>query len=104
VFSDFEDVFPLVLLRYFRIFDRYVQTGRFVKREHRASAHVRGEAHVLLTVLFALPAEVWRMDEMISLRSNVSAWSAEHERKEGMLLGYTEKQNDIWIASNYAKR
>jgi len=104
VFSDFEDVFPQVLLRYLRIFDRYVLTGRFVKREHRASADIKGEAHILLTVLFAVPAEAWRIDEMINLRSNMSAWTAEQERKEGTLLGYTDEQNDIWIASNYMKR
>jgi len=99
VFSDVEDAFPSSVLRYLRMFDRHVQTGWFIKREHRVSFDARGESRVHLTVLYALPAEAWRIDEMICLRSDMSAWKSEHERREGTLLGYTEKQNDIWAAS-----
>jgi hypothetical protein len=105
VFSDVEDVFLPVLWRYFRKFDRHVQAGRFVKREHRMFIDIRGNRQTLLTVLYALLAEAWRIDEMINLRHHLhcgtSSWTAEHERKEGSLLGYSDEENDVWIATRY---
>jgi hypothetical protein len=98
VFSDVEGAFPAVVVRYLRMFDRHVQAGCFVKREHRSTIEISGKKRVLLTVLYALPAETARIDEMLRLRQNMSPWTVECERREGMLLGYTEKQNDIWIA------
>jgi len=97
VFSDVEGSFPAAVVRYLRIFDRHVQSGCFVKREHRSTIEVSGKKRVLLTVLYALPAEMARIDEMLRLRQDMSSWTVECERREGMLLGYTEKQNDIWI-------
>ena len=104
VFSDVEGRYPTSLLRYLRMFDRHVRTGRFVSREHREPLAVPGNQRVLLTIFYALPHEVWRIDSMIDLRHNLSAWTPEHERMEGELLGYTTDQNDIWIRSGYAKR
>jgi len=103
VFAEIEHAFPQSLLRYLRMFDRHVQTGRFVKREHRVPIDV-GERGVLLTVLYALPKEAWRIDEMIRLRHGMSDWTAEQERREGTLLGYSAQQNDAWIASKSSTR
>jgi hypothetical protein len=49
------------------------------------------------TILYALPSEVWRIDKMIRLRTNLGMWTEAHERQEGSLLGYEDWQNDIWI-------
>jgi hypothetical protein len=102
VFSDVADAFPPLLLRYLRMFDRHVQTGRFVKREHREPG--QGAHHALLIILYALPEEAWRIDAMVRLRHEASAWNVEHERAEGTLLGYSDGQNDLWVASRLAKR
>jgi hypothetical protein len=102
VFSDVQGSFPAVVTRYLRMFDRHVQAGRFVKREHRTTIEVRGEKRVLLTVFYAVPAEKARIDEMLRLRQ-MSPWTLECERKEGTLLGYTEKQHDMWIAARHAR-
>lgn len=99
VFSHVEDSFPVALLRYLRMFDRHVEMGRLVKREHRMPVEIREERHASLAILYALPTDTWRIDAMISLRRDMSEWTDEHERREGTLLGYTEKQNDLWIAS-----
>src|SRR4051794_12908134 len=103
VFSDVEGFFPAEVVRYLRMFDRHVEAGRFVKREHRSTFKVSGEERVLLTVLYALPSQTARIDEMLSLRQS-TRWTVECERKEGTLLGYTEKQNDMWIAACHARR
>jgi hypothetical protein len=43
---------------------------------------------------------------MIALRRDKCAgsWTAEKERKEGTLLGYTGHQNDIWAAQGFSIR
>ena len=98
VFCDVEGAFPLSVLRYLRMFDRHVISGTLVKREHREPFDFRGERRVVLTLLYALPEEAWRIDAMIDLRCRAipKSWTAEHERLEGVLLGYTDAQNDVW--------
>ena len=90
VFSDVEDAFPSSVLRYLRMFDRHVQTGWFIKREHRVSFDARGESRVHLTVLYALPAEAWRIDEMIGLRSDMSALQARSTAEQLYGRGFDE--------------
>jgi hypothetical protein len=102
VFCDVENTFPKALLRYLRMFDRHVQMGQLIKREHRQPIEIRGQCRTLLTILYALPEEAWRIDAMLALRRNTSTWTVEHERKEGSLLGYTDAQNDAWIVSRYS--
>ncbi|HEX3652625.1 MAG TPA: hypothetical protein VHU18_07370 [Rhizomicrobium sp.] len=101
VFCDVEDVFPAVLSRYLRLFDGHVQSGRLIKREYRETVDIRGACRTLLTIFYALPEESWRIDAMLELRRNTAGWTTEHERREGTLLGYTDAQNDAWIASRY---
>jgi hypothetical protein len=103
VFSELDGNFVAPVRRYMRMFDRHVRAGTFVKREHieMRPATAAEASRNLHLVLFALPEEAWRINAMIDLRRNLSAWTAEHERKEGMLLGYTEAQNETWIATRY---
>jgi hypothetical protein len=101
VFCDMEDAFPEVVLRYLRMFDRHAQSEELVKREYRELQEIRGEHRAVLTILYALPEEAWRIVAMLDLRRNLPAWTKEHERREGTLLGYTDAQNDAWIASRY---
>jgi hypothetical protein len=87
--------FGEVLFRYFRMFDRHVARGALVKREYLELADTSLFVHV---VLYATPSEEWRIDAMIQLRLQWEGpWTDEHERTEGSLLGYTDRQNDIWI-------
>ena len=98
VFGDWYDNRSDVLERYLRVFDRHALIGAFVKREY-VQWHQHGGWRGEHVFLYALPDQEWRIDAMIELRSNFSNWTADHERKEGQLLGYEEWQNDIWIAS-----
>lgn len=101
VFSEVHGAFPEPVVRYLRLFDRHVETGRLVKRRHleKARAPHSGNTYELSVVLYAQPDEVWRIDAMIDLRRNLGVWTAEHERTEGSLLGYTDWQNDRWLAN-----
>ena len=86
---------PECVLRYLRMFDRHVVTGRFVKREHPIANSANLDTRY---IFFALPGEEWRMDEMIKLRNLPGKWSADRERQLGRLLGYEEWMNDVWLA------
>ncbi|MBN3559478.1 hypothetical protein JYA60_14710 [Sphingomonas yabuuchiae] len=83
---------PECLTRYFRMFDRHVESGRFVKREHAVAA----ETYRFSYVLYALPAEAWRIDRMIRLKELPGQWGSDREREEGHLLGYEDWMNDVW--------
>jgi hypothetical protein len=103
VFSDAYGQFPAAVLRYLRIFDRYVAEGAFVKCDY---VELRGKPPVPLhVILYATPNEEWRIEAMLELREQMGmgAWTAEHERAEGELLGYTGWQNDIWISRRFSK-
>jgi hypothetical protein len=97
VFVDYEGFFPSCVLRYLRMFDRHVFAGRIVKQVHREHVEVRGAGHELVTILYALPSQKWRIDEMIDLRRHLVDWTSELERREGELLGYTDAENEIWL-------
>jgi len=93
-FVDGEGFFPAVMQRYFRMFDRHVETGRFVRRDVIVEHPTMGRLHY---VYFAMPGEEWRIQAMIDLLARPGKWSLEREREEGDLLGYTAEQNDVWI-------
>lgn len=93
-FVDGEGSFPDVVLRYLRMFDRHVESGRFVRRDELIEHEKMGRLHY---IYFALPGEEWRIQAMIDLMARLGKWSLEREREEGELLGYTPEQNDIWI-------
>ena len=86
-----------------RRFEPYVMTGRIEKRvdDRPLSPLERSKlpetfAH-LRTVYFVLPGEGWRIDEHIILLSE-GPWHDRLERAEGSLLGYSDEQNDWWMA------
>lgn len=97
-FVDGEGRFPEAVTRYLRLFDRYVATGRLVRRDHIIPHEKAGALHL---VYFALPHEAWRIQAMIDLWARPGPWSREKEREEGELLGYTSEQNDIWMSDYY---
>ena len=97
MFVEAESRFPDVLLSYFRLFDRHVASGQLVRRDHFSRPNSQ---YVLHRVLFALPAEVWRIDAMIELKE-FQKWSREQEQREGELLGYETWMNDHWLGLAY---
>jgi hypothetical protein len=95
MFYDAEGFWPDAVLRYLRLFDKHVASGRFIRRDHFAPPSIDFN-YTLHRVFFALPREEWRIDEMIQLKQSHS-WSSEHERREGELLGYEEWMNDFHL-------
>lgn len=84
-------------------FEPYVQAGRFVRRiidTPLPNDKLRLMGFVAeRRALFALPAEVWRIDAYLDLwrTAEMAGWSDALERSEGALLGYEDWQNDWWI-------
>ncbi len=101
VFSDGYDRFPDSMLRYLRMFDRHATLGRFVRRDY---VEVWTRDVAIHVILYATPAEEWRIDAMLDLRRHLGDWNIERERLFGTLLGYTDEQNDIWIARQIATK
>ena len=98
-FADGKDCFPKSVKRYLRCFDRQVETGHLIRRDHfePANHHRKFTVH---RILFALPGEEWRIDEMIELMGS-PVWGVEQERREGELLGYQDWMNDHFLALRY---
>ncbi len=99
--SDFEEI-PEGL------FDRYVASGTFVKREYVLLAGKPGQAdraaeRRIRIILYALADQEWRINAFILLLETAakSGWSEGFERMQGSLLGYEEWQNDIFIERVY---
>ena len=90
-----EDV-PDCMARYFRMFDRHVLAGRFVKQVHVKASHIPGR--LLEKLFFMLPGEEWRATAMINLLDEPGSWTKDKERRFGSLLGYEDWQNDFWIS------
>jgi len=87
---------PDCMIRYFRLFDRHVASGRLIKRETLADFPNRPGVQFRRT-FFALPAQDWRIDAMLALLDASGPWSEEKERWFGELLGYEDWQNDYWL-------
>jgi hypothetical protein len=106
VFSEVDGLFVWVVPRYLRLFDSHAAAGRFIRREHCKPRTIEGKPRTLVTILYALPDEAWRIDAMIELRGrlDIERWTEAHERREGSLLGYTDAQNDAWIAWRRTQR
>lgn len=94
-FVDGQGYFPEVVLRYLRLFDRHVASGEIIRRDHLTPA-TEARHYLVQSVLFALPAEEWRIDAMIELHQSTK-WTRDHERREGELLGYEDWMNDHWL-------
>ena len=104
VFSEVDGAFVEPLARYLRLFGRHVEAGRLLRKLHIERCHTAGlDGRELHVVLFALPAERWRIEAMIDLRRRLCAWTADDERTEGSLLGYSDWQNDLWLAKRFGQ-
>ena len=97
MFSDRYGRFPEVVIRYLRLFDRYVERGLLIKREYVELRQLASSRYVHV-VLYAAPREQWRIEAMQALRWRGDWGSGECEKAEGKLLGYTDEQNDLWLA------
>ncbi|MBI2801052.1 MAG: hypothetical protein HYX63_12380 [Gammaproteobacteria bacterium] len=83
-----------------KLFDPYVASGRFTKREYVELPTDKSEFKTR-RILYARPTEAWRMNAyllMIQTARKVG-WNEGFERMEGALLGYEEWQNDAHIQS-----
>lgn len=80
-------------IRYWRMFDRHVATGRLIRREV-----IEAFPHLPHRMLFyALPGHEWRIDAALWLLNELEAWSEDHERRFCELLGYEGWQIDYWL-------
>jgi hypothetical protein len=87
---------PDICIRYWRLFDRYVASGRFARREIFEPAPDLPQM-TYRRLFYALPAHEWRIDAMITLLNESGAWSDDRERQLGELLGYEPWQMDYWM-------
>lgn len=98
-FSEGEGFWPDCLLRYFRLFDRHVATGRILRAyRFRPNTWPHIKVKRWHHVFFALPGEEHRIEAMWALKTSDGPWTDQHERREGLLYGYTPEQCDWWIA------
>lgn len=84
------------VLRYLRMFDRHAAAGRFTRHE-RVSPLQQLNGTLYHQVFYTLPNEDWRVNAMLELLALPGAWSNERERRYGMLLGYEDWQNGVWL-------
>lgn len=89
-----------VVSRYLRMFDRHVANGRLLRRE-RVGPHSGVPQKLYRRISYALPGHEWRINVYEELWREPGAWTADHERKEGELLGYEDWQNDFWLARDW---
>lgn len=99
VFNDWSDHIHPVLARYLRMFDRHVAAGTFVKRKETRAPQSNDDPGSWI-VLYAQKNEGWRIEKMIELMRAMheGRWTREDERLEGVLLGYEDWQNEIWLS------
>lgn len=88
---------PDCYIRYWRMFDSHLASGRLVKCEFVEPAPQRPEMQIR-SIFYVLPGEEWRVDAMRSLLRESGGWSREKERRFGELLGYEPWQNDVWLS------
>lgn len=85
-------------------FADHVATGRIIRLE-RDTSDIGMDGKPMRRLLFALPGEEWRFEPYIALMDSLKdGWSHEKERQEGVLLGYTDTENDAHIARLIANR
>ncbi len=99
-FVDGEGHFPPVMLRYFRMFDRHAAAGRTMRADRfRANRWADIKVERWHHVFFALPGEEHRIEAMWELKkADGEPWTPDHERREGLLYGYTPEQCDWWLS------
>lgn len=89
-------------------FERQVESGAFVKHEIRELWEPYAfNGHIIKGKwqrFYALKEEAWRIPAFILLKklTDKHQWSDALERLKGSLLGYTDEQNDEWLAKRQA--
>jgi hypothetical protein len=94
-FMDIAGREPDICIRYWRMFDRHVASGRLIRREI-IEALPNAPQLERRSLFYALPGHEWRIDAMLMLLKEPGAWSDDREWRFGELLGYEEWQNDYW--------
>jgi hypothetical protein len=88
-----------------RTFDRYVEDGRFLKKDFTFDLAINpttSKPVKIRYVLYALASEGWRLEAMqLLLETVVRMGSIEEvlDRMMGSLLGYSHEENDAFIAA-----
>jgi hypothetical protein len=77
-------------------FAPHVAAETFVERDDLTSREHRDFTHPIRKLLYAQPAEAWRIQAYLDLWRE-GAWDDTHERREGELLGYEDWQIDWWL-------
>jgi len=88
------------------LFEPHVQSGRIMKRLaiEPFDPPVTGRGgriyEGIRKLYYALPGEEWRIDAYLLLwdQMRYGSWNDSMERMSGALLGYTDVQNDWWLA------
>jgi hypothetical protein len=85
-------------------FAKWVECGRLRRYEGIVFDGDALDTGIAYTI-YTLPKEFWRAEAYLLLKKNGarSGWSAGMERAEGMLLGYSNEQIDIYLATTFGK-
>lgn len=83
-------------------FEPFVASGQILRRIIDTPAPALSQHHPDLDgmrdVLFALPDQAWRIDAYVKdILNRTRDWDDDLERRQGVLLGYEDWQNDWWI-------
>jgi hypothetical protein len=83
-----------------KLFDKYAKEGVLIKHQYYSINPDRPDIDSMRTVLYALTKESWRINAFILMDEleNKVKWNDTLERMEGMLLGYTDWENDAYFA------
>ena len=88
-------------------FQLYVDQGRLLKHEQTLQYSTPSK-HQQRFVYFALPNERWRIDRMSEINQHLSdvahATNQQIEAEIGQLLGYSEREIDVYITRFFSKQ
>jgi len=90
-------------------FERQVESGAFVKHEAQELGEpFRSNGRLVKGIMhrfYALEDEAWRIPAYLLLKKvqDKHPWNDALESLEGSLLGYTDEQNDEWLAKLYER-
>jgi hypothetical protein len=91
-------------------FAPFVQSGRLIMREvfePTQGMPGRPEKLFIRRVLYAFPEEVWRIEAILlvcEIVARLQRWDEGLERVTGKLLGYSDRQIDVFIEKMSQKR
>ncbi|TCR04253.1 hypothetical protein [Neorhizobium sp. JUb45] len=95
VVSGEDDFHPLINLR--ACFSPYVERGEIIAR----IAEMQAGGRTFIRIYYALPGEDWRFDAYDVLMNGPRPWTADMEWQLGSILGYSDEQNEWWIANGF---